>query len=591
VSGRFVKFPVWLLRETNLSARALQVYAGLLVFDGPGGIFPSKARLAGRLGVSESTVSRGIRELVAAGVVEVDLRQTRRGRDLSNSYLLSRVSPDVQARMAAGEGLPKDFIGEGGWVKLPVWLFSAGGVSARAVVLFIAVMARLRATGGDSVKILHKTLLAEVGCASSIIPVIVQELVVSGVLQVRAVPGHVRVFSLGVKLAAPASEPVGNIDATVGVSSAGDILVLPVIAEQLTGFFRTITSEFVRVLHHLPAADTGAGELVPVNLEAVGRSIVARLGSGLTGADAAVGGVGGSELISGVSDKTSTSPQMSAQATAPDLPAKQEQKRAVEHETLPKPKGKDRGVGKYRELAARVAPSSDVSPVVVGGVQGFGIKNFSYRSWGEIDKIIRGCLPEEAAVTIFMVLTLFFSVLKNANGEVLRPLAYLRAVAKYTPENIVKDWIKLKDSVLLHENNFAIAFGDGVARWRRVAENMQSIVLRAKINHPLVNVVRAINKKDGILADTKYRVCTRHKYQIPTCEDCYTARRLTFKEIPWCGECEQTTRMDSHCSSDNPHGFCKKCHPNGMSYAEKYAIIGFKQYPVSYSKERQNVNR
>jgi len=230
---------------------------------------------------------------------------------------------------------------------------------------------------------------------------------------------------------------------------------------------------------------------------------------------------------------------------------------------------------------------------VVGAVQGYGIKNFrlTWEGWRKVSEIIRGCLPEGVVVTDFTVVTLFHSVLCNASGEVLNPVAYLAAVARKTPANIVKDYVKLQFHILLHERSFARGYGLGeVDRWRYVAENMQGFVYRLKISQPTPDVIRAVKKKGRILADAKYRVCVKHKYQIPTCEDCYTARPLTFKEVPHCGQCDKTTRTDEYYNPDNPNGLCEKCHPHNMALAEKYAIMGFRGYRLTNSKERQNVN-
>lgn len=75
--------------ELGLGWKANLAYMGLVTFSNgkTQQCFPSKATLAGLLGVSEMTVFRGLKALESAGVVRIDVRKI--GRDqLSNEYML-----------------------------------------------------------------------------------------------------------------------------------------------------------------------------------------------------------------------------------------------------------------------------------------------------------------------------------------------------------------------------------------------------------------------------------------------------------------------------------------------------------------------
>lgn len=70
--------------------RALQVY-GILAGVDPAGPWPSVGGIAAIAGCSERTVSRAIRCLVAAGVVQVDRRRDPSGWIVGSSYVLGGV--------------------------------------------------------------------------------------------------------------------------------------------------------------------------------------------------------------------------------------------------------------------------------------------------------------------------------------------------------------------------------------------------------------------------------------------------------------------------------------------------------------------
>lgn len=55
--------------------------------------WPSRARIAKLAGISEASVKRATRELVALGVVTVDQRRTAIGRHSSNVYRVSAIRP------------------------------------------------------------------------------------------------------------------------------------------------------------------------------------------------------------------------------------------------------------------------------------------------------------------------------------------------------------------------------------------------------------------------------------------------------------------------------------------------------------------
>ena len=81
--SEFVMVPNWL--HGVVAARFIGVYAGLRIFDVPGGhCNPTEAEVAGVLGVSASTVKRAVRDLLAAKAIRV--QDQRRGSRNTYSF-------------------------------------------------------------------------------------------------------------------------------------------------------------------------------------------------------------------------------------------------------------------------------------------------------------------------------------------------------------------------------------------------------------------------------------------------------------------------------------------------------------------------
>ena len=75
--GRYGVVPLWLIQRSDLSARAIRVFAALATYASRDGqCWPSRERLAADTGYSVATVQRALAELVRIGAVTM----TRRGR-------------------------------------------------------------------------------------------------------------------------------------------------------------------------------------------------------------------------------------------------------------------------------------------------------------------------------------------------------------------------------------------------------------------------------------------------------------------------------------------------------------------------------
>lgn len=84
-AGGFTQVPNMLLNSANLSAVAKLVYAKLLSYAWHNNrVFPGQERLAEEIGLSKSTVNRGIQELDRKGWIGVE----RRGQGQTNVYTL-----------------------------------------------------------------------------------------------------------------------------------------------------------------------------------------------------------------------------------------------------------------------------------------------------------------------------------------------------------------------------------------------------------------------------------------------------------------------------------------------------------------------
>lgn len=99
---RFALIPEWVLFHDELSPQAVRLYC---VLDRHADrdtrdCIPSRARLAGLLGVSVKTVDRALAELVAVRAVTVEHRVDAAGDATSNRYLVHVVPPRPTAAAA-----------------------------------------------------------------------------------------------------------------------------------------------------------------------------------------------------------------------------------------------------------------------------------------------------------------------------------------------------------------------------------------------------------------------------------------------------------------------------------------------------------
>jgi hypothetical protein len=100
VEQRFAVVPEWML-DAEVSDAAFRLYAVLARYGNTSGVrMPGRALLARRLRKSVDTVDRALRELTAAGVLEIERRQDR-NRHLTNRYHLRTNDPASSGRTAA----------------------------------------------------------------------------------------------------------------------------------------------------------------------------------------------------------------------------------------------------------------------------------------------------------------------------------------------------------------------------------------------------------------------------------------------------------------------------------------------------------
>lgn len=103
----FAAIPNWMIRDKEISARNILVYASLASRSGLGGIFPLQTTVAEETGLSERTVRTALQELEQLGVVERVQRRGKAGRatGLTTMYTLhpnGRVIADEGAATIAG---------------------------------------------------------------------------------------------------------------------------------------------------------------------------------------------------------------------------------------------------------------------------------------------------------------------------------------------------------------------------------------------------------------------------------------------------------------------------------------------------------
>jgi hypothetical protein len=97
---RFAVVPEWML-DANVSDAAFRLYAVLARYGNTSGDrMPGRALLARRLRKSVDTVDRALRELTAAGELEIERRQDG-NRHLTNRYHLRTIDPDSSSRIDA----------------------------------------------------------------------------------------------------------------------------------------------------------------------------------------------------------------------------------------------------------------------------------------------------------------------------------------------------------------------------------------------------------------------------------------------------------------------------------------------------------
>jgi hypothetical protein len=103
VEQRFAIVPEWML-DADVSDTAFRLYAVLARYGNTSGVrMPGRALLARRLRKSVDTVDRAIRELSAAGVLDVERRQDG-NRHLTNRYHLRTHDPAGGRSLAATPG-------------------------------------------------------------------------------------------------------------------------------------------------------------------------------------------------------------------------------------------------------------------------------------------------------------------------------------------------------------------------------------------------------------------------------------------------------------------------------------------------------
>lgn len=84
----FAAIPNWMIRDANVSRRAIVVYGALASRAGRGGIYPSQAQIAEDARCDERTVRRALKELEDLGVLERVRRVSSMGYRQSDGYVL-----------------------------------------------------------------------------------------------------------------------------------------------------------------------------------------------------------------------------------------------------------------------------------------------------------------------------------------------------------------------------------------------------------------------------------------------------------------------------------------------------------------------
>lgn len=100
-TGPFAMVPEWLL-YSGISGNAIKLFAILHRHEGPGGIHPSRKRLADLMGTSADTVDRYSRELEEAGALTKERRFSDEGDPTSNAYTLHFLRPGSRQSAASG---------------------------------------------------------------------------------------------------------------------------------------------------------------------------------------------------------------------------------------------------------------------------------------------------------------------------------------------------------------------------------------------------------------------------------------------------------------------------------------------------------
>ena len=114
IEGGFAPIPNWMIRESELSAHALLVFAALASHQGRGGIYPSRATLAAEARCSVRKVAEALNELEEAGVVARTRRTSKQGQ-ASSGYELhfgGRLGADEEVE-ASGASTDRE-VGAGG---------------------------------------------------------------------------------------------------------------------------------------------------------------------------------------------------------------------------------------------------------------------------------------------------------------------------------------------------------------------------------------------------------------------------------------------------------------------------------------------
>lgn len=101
--GPFAMVPEWLL-DAGVSGNAIKLFAVLHRHEGEGGIYPSRKRLAAKMGCSVDTVDRVIKELAEAGAITIQHRRDEHGDPATNFYVLHFVRPGSRTNEGRGGG-------------------------------------------------------------------------------------------------------------------------------------------------------------------------------------------------------------------------------------------------------------------------------------------------------------------------------------------------------------------------------------------------------------------------------------------------------------------------------------------------------